>query len=342
MLCFLLPDAVRRLPQAILGRDPWRRQRTAILVLALVFPTLAVVGLVVEVLGGPNLWNFTSKYALYYGIVIMGLIGVPQDSWKRLEAISPYIEADVRDLHDRTKLIDIVHRAIRLDVQVLVGLIGCVAGIVGAAVAAHARDVPVYEALPFELAVGLTVLLQSNVVMWTLCGCWWLGVWTRLPSLRFDSYDPLRSLGLKKVYELTNRGQWYLTGGLVLLIIPLVLLYNEARDNEFLRVIVIISAVTSVIVVVLAYIVPPWCLRAARVRDKEALLTELHVLHGVELSDVDSEQLRNMEPTLALYSSVQARATGRVNGNRVASLAGALISLAAAFLPLLLGGQPMS
>lgn len=336
MLCFVLPERARSLSAKILhGRE--LRTRTAILALAGVCPMLAVALSVVELLGGPDMWNVTSWYVMLYAIVNLGLLGVPQDSWRRLEAITSDIEADIRKQADRARLVRIVHRAIRMDLQVGLGLVGLLAGIAGAFGASSALGVPAYAAVPFALSIGLTVLLQTNVVMWTLCGYWWVWIWTRLPSLRFDAYDPLQSPGLRGIYQLLNRGQWYLTGGLVLVIIPLVMLYSQARDSTFLGIIVVTAGVAAGSIVVLAYIVPPLCLRGARARDREALLAELRASHrGIE--DIEREILGTIVPLLSLYSTIRTRSVGGVDSNRVTGLIGALASVAAPFLPLVLGG----
>lgn len=308
--------------------------------LALICPTTVLLLLLLRPVGLPDLWNSTCWFVLYYGFLHWTLLIVPQDSWQRLADVAPDMDAVIRDPRERTRLATFVRRTLRLDVQIAIALISFVSGVVGATAAADAQGVSIAAAVPFELSIGLTMAFGSNVVLWIIGGLVWVHAMSRLESIRFDPIDPTRSPGLARMYHLVTRVQWYATGGLVLALLPHVVLYNDTRDSAFLQTTLFVAGCASVVVVLLVYTLPPWYLHLMRVRDKDALLSELHEQLPCDLPYVSPNELRTAQPKLDLYREIQSRPTGGLDRGVLTSLVAALVTIAAAFLPLLLDGGP--
>lgn len=336
MLCYAVPDGIGHLPRRIFGGTVWP-ERVIILAIALACPVAALVALVFAWAGVDALWNATSWYVLYYVLLNLALLVVPRISWQRLEAIAGDVESLIQRPDERKRIADLIRRTLRIDVQIAAGLVGALAGAAGAAVTAHTLEIPVLAAIPFEISIAITMFFGVNVVLWIGCGLRWVHEMAALSSVRFDSIDAFQSPGLREMYALITRAQWYATGGLVLALLPLVVLYSQTRASGFLGVVVLAAGLGSVAVVLLAYTLPPYYLHLMRERDKDAILHEIRQSLPVEIASLRGDDLARVGPVMDLFYRMQARPTGGLTRSLVTSLIASLTTLAATFLPLLLG-----
>lgn len=284
-------------------------------------------------------WNLTSWLDLYYCSLNAALLAFPADAWARLETTVSDMEDVIKRKRDRQHLIAVVTGARRLDVQILLGLAGFVAGVIGAGFAARALSVSVLAAMPFELSIGITMLLGSNVVLWIANGLYWVREMSRLPSVRFDPIDPMLTPGLTGMYSLAIRAQAYATLGVILALAPLVYLYSLVRSSQFLQAMVVVGGAGAVVVLVLACTLAPWYLHVMRRNDKHTLLLRLRASLPCDPARLAGDHALRRAPQLAFYDRMAARPTGGLDGALVAGLLVALATLAAALLPFVVLGR---
>lgn len=332
---FLLFNVIPARVSRFLGSSGQSRA-VANVALAATCPALALVLLGLTSVGIGYEWNEMNWFVVYYVSLNWALLYVPQDSWRRLQQVAPDMDALIQDPADRARIATLVLRTVRVDIQLIVGTIAFIAGLIGAAAAAHAKGVSIGAAVPFELSIGFTMFFGTHVVLWITSAVFWLRAMSALPSTRLDPIDAMRSGGISNGYALMTRAQWYATGGLVLAILPLAILYRDTRESTYLHIIVLIAGIGSLVVVVIAYSLPLWYMHVIRRRDKEALLTELRSALPIDFSGLDDAELRALEPRMALYRSVQARPTGGLDRPMLASLIAALVAVSVAFLPLVI------
>jgi hypothetical protein len=331
LLCFVIPDTVARAPR-LLRREPWR-PLPACIAIAGALPGIALVLLVVHWVTGARCWNLTDWYVLYYFTLNGALLIIPRDAWNRLTEIAPEVDTLIKRGEDRVRLAARVQSMTRLDVQIALAALGFAAGVVGAIATVNIRRLDLAVSMPFLLSIGCTIGLGAAVVSCIASGMHWLYVFCRLPSVRYDSLDPANSSGLRNIYSLLARSQWYCTVGLVLALAPLAFLYNAARGSTFLRLSLLIAIAGSLLLVVLAYTVPPWLIHRTRVRDKAELLAELRQALPASLVGLSECELQAIERRLSVYEHVQGRATGRADRVIVTSLLLSLATIAAAVVP---------
>lgn len=334
LFCFAAPARLALLP-TLTGRRAWNPTWVCV-GLASVLPGVAVLLLLLHLATGAHTWTFMDWYVLYYLSLNLALLLIPRDSWARLVAISPDVAAVIKSPADSERLVARIRHMVRFDVQLLLSVAGVIAGLAAALATADARNVGIVVAIPFVLSVGVTLGLGALVVAWIAYGMHWLYVFSHLQSVRYDSVDPMRTPGLRLMYALLARAQMYCTLGLLLALAPLVLLYNQARGSAFLRLALALAGTGSLVVVLLAYTMPPWLIHLTRVRDKEKLLDELREDLPATLVGVQEEDLRLVERRLTLYADVQARPTRRGDRVLVTSLGLSVATIGAAFIPLLL------
>jgi hypothetical protein len=304
--------------------------------IALICPLLMLLLLLLEQAIAVHLYNYTSILVVYYFSLNFALLALPSDAWARLMRVAPDLDALITDENDTYAIVTLIKRTAQLRYQITISSAAAILGIVIAAVDAQARNIPVEYAIAYELSLGMTLLLGSNVVVWMINGLRYLHAMSRLESVQFDQVDPAQAPGLQRIYSLVTRVQWYATGGLLLSILPLAIAYATTPDTRFLHAAVISASVIAFIVVVLVYLLPPRFLHVMRKRDKERLLLELRNELPPEVLDLNGLTLCDATERLALYRHIQALPTGGLDRVMVTSLFLALATVAAGFLPLLL------
>jgi hypothetical protein len=331
-------------PDLLVDLALWNRSGTskshpilARLAIALLCPLLAVLLLVAQQLISVHLWNYTSRLVIYYFTLNLALLTLPRDSWLRMIDIAPDLDALITDDDDRRRLVAVLDRTAQLRYQLSIGFATSVVGIIIAALIAEARNVPPENAIAYELSLGMTLLLGSNVVIWMVNGLRYLYVRSRLESVHFDQIAPEQAPGLRRIYALMTRVQWYATGGLLLSVLPLALVYVATPRTRVLHAAVVVASIIAFAVVVLVYTLPPWFLHVMRERDKERLLSVLRRELPVEIIRLEGTVLRHVVEKLALYEHLRTRPTGGLDRAMITSLLLALATVAAGFLPLLVG-----
>ncbi len=284
-----------------------------------------------------HLWDYIGTLTILYGALNYALMSLPGDAWRRVVLIAPEVDSLIRDPADRSRLARLVAKGLRLELQLCISALAAVGGFVIAIVEARSHGVVLSSIVVYALSLASALFLGVNVVLWMLYGLRYLFVFSRLTSVRLDEVDPGATPALSDMYPLIARVQWYATIGLLLAILPLALRYVLAAQTHTLTVALIAAAIAAFIVVLLVYVLPSRFMREVREREKRRLLFELRRSLPSTLTGLDRGDVELVGECLAIYEQVRRQPTGGFDRTVLASLIVAMVTVAAAFAPLLFG-----
>jgi hypothetical protein len=344
VIFFALPRVLLRAARGAPLSDGAVPDDRAAMLIGLGISALMSIGITVlaGILAG---WNACSLLALSYLPINVALWLAAIATWRRLTHIAGSMEDVLEDPSDQQH---VVHTVVRCGSRPAIWALNvCAAlfGLLGFGLAhGIASDLRVTElqAVPYEIAVGWTVLLGTHTVYWIGVGLCWLWTMSLQASVRFDWVDPTVTPGLRNMYMIAQMVRWYCLGGLVLTLAPLAGVLRADHEtgravasSATLRLILGGAALVASLVVVAAYAITPWRLAVMRRRDQQALLRRLRQ-HLPTTEALAAARPQVALEQLELYASVRSRHAIKVDREFFTTLILTLATVVGPILPLLI------